>query len=85
MLDNQALLLYFRFLHENSDVNYFTIGAKSVGQCCETTAVVVSGTEPALIPLVNMIRVSTLYLNLSRLALQNYKFSLDEYDSSRDN
>ena len=46
---------------------------------------VVSGTEPALIPLVNMIRVSTLYLNLSRLALQNYKFSLDEYDSSRDN
>ena len=67
MLDNQALLLYFRFLHENSDVNYFTIGAKSVGQCCETTAVVVSGTEPALIPLVNMIRVSTLSMILQEI------------------
>ena len=48
-----------RFLHENSEDNYLTIGAKPVGMCCETTAILVSGDEVALAPLVQLIRVSS--------------------------
>ena len=50
--------IFVRFLHEKSEVNYFTIGARAVGMCCETTAILVSATEPALASFVQLIRVS---------------------------
>ena len=64
---NHHVLQYWfcRFLHENSEVNYFTIGAKPVGLCSETTAILVSASEPSLASLVDLIRVSmmvTIYL-----------------------
>ena len=64
---NHHVLQYWfcRFLHENSEVNYFTIGAKPVGLCSETTAILVSASEPSLASQVDLIRVSmmvTIYL-----------------------
>ena len=65
ILINELLNLKFRFLHENSELNYFTNGAKPMGMSSETTAVRLtisvgsSGPEePALAPLVSLIRVS---------------------------
>jgi hypothetical protein len=46
-----------RFLHENSEVNYFTIGAKPVGMCSETTAILVPAEDSNMAPLVKLIRV----------------------------
>ena len=56
--DKKNMRMLWRFLHENSDVNYFTIGAKPVGMCTDTTAILVSAEESSLAPLVKLIFVS---------------------------
>ena len=64
-------------MHENSETNYFTIGAKPVGLCSETTAILVSASESSLAPLVELIRVSmmvTIYMENNSKIIEMFFF-----------
>jgi hypothetical protein len=68
-------------LHENSETNYFTIGAKPVGLCSETTAILVSASESSLAPLVELLRVSmmvTIYMENNSKMIEMFSFQDQE-------
>ena len=58
-----------------------------MGQCCETTAVLVSATEPAIAPLVEMIRVSVIlckkinYIATPLISLQRIREGLESIEN----
>ena len=50
-------LTFFRFLHEQSEENYFVLGTNPVGKACETTALLVPSDDLAFKVLVDLLKV----------------------------
>ena len=50
-------LTFVRFLHEQSEENYFVLGTHPVGKACETTALLVPSDDVAFKALVDLLKV----------------------------
>lgn len=61
---------FFRFLHEQSEMNYFVLGTNPVGKACETTALLVPSDDAAFKILVDLLKVEVSSpIRLSNLSL----------------
>ena len=50
-------IIFVRFLHEQSEENYFVLGTHPVGKACETTALLVPSDDVAFKALVDLLKV----------------------------
>ena len=50
-------ITFVRFLHEQSEENYFVLGTHPVGEACETTALLVPSDDVAFKALVDLLKV----------------------------